>query len=176
MAKAKSNSVAAILSLLLRAIYWLAILAGAACFVFFGIGLLGSLNGGTLELPFMQAISEDVPVGRIVGTLVGTVIFAAGTAFVCDQLRRILTTLADGDPFVPQNGPRLTRIAATIALLEILRNATMFILAGLFELGEGFEPQLSISFTAWGAVIVLFVLAQVFQEGSRLREEEKMTI
>ena len=92
------------------------------------------------------------------------------------QLRRILQTLADGDPFVPQNGPRLTRIAIAIALVELARYVTVFLLNAFVDLGTDQPVRLSINLAAWAAVVALFILAQVFREGTRLREEEKMTI
>ena len=77
---------------------------------------------------------------------------------------------------MPENGPRLTRIAFAIALIEIARTAATIIISALVDVGEGYRPTISINLALWGAVVVLFVLAQVFREGTRLREEEKMTI
>ena len=44
------------------------------------------------------------------------------------------------------------------------------------DLGEGYVAQININLAVWGALVVLLILAQVFKEGTRLREEEKMTI
>ena len=176
MANANTNSMAAVLSLIVRVIFWLSIIFGAFFFVIIGLGLLGSLNGGALNLPPVQALAQGVPPGRLVAVLVGIVVAATGIAYVCSQLRRILSTLAEGDPFVPENGPRLTRIAFAIALIEIARTAATIIISALVDVGEGYSPTISINLALWGAVVVLFVLAQVFREGTRLREEEKMTI
>jgi hypothetical protein len=38
------------------------------------------------------------------------------------------------------------------------------------------HPSLGINFVVWAAVAALLILSQVFREGTRLREEEKMTI
>ncbi|MCF6329465.1 MAG: DUF2975 domain-containing protein [Henriciella sp.] len=176
MANANTNSMAAVLSLIVRVIFWLSIIFGAFFFVIIGLGLFGSLNGGALNLPLVQALAQDVAPGRLVAVLVGIVVAASGIAYVCSQLRRILSTLAEGDPFVPENGPRLTRIAIAIALIEIVRTVATFVIAALVDVGEGSQATININLALWGAVIVLFVLAQVFREGTRLREEEKMTI
>jgi hypothetical protein len=37
-------------------------------------------------------------------------------------------------------------------------------------------PRMSTQFILWISVAALFVLSQVFREGTRLRDEEKMTI
>lgn len=176
MANANTNSIAAVLSLIVRAIFWLAIIAGGASLLLVGTGLLGSLNGGGVSMPGVEASVENVAPGRLFVAMVGIVVFSVGIAFVCSQLSRILSTLADGDPFVPENGPRLTRIALAIAAIEVVRTVFTLIIAATVDLGDDYEVAITINLAVWGAVIVLFVLAQVFREGSRLREEEKMTI
>ena len=176
MSNTRRNSMAAFLSTVVTVIFWLAIVLGLFLFVILSIGLLGSLNGGELDLPLVEARADGVPVGRIVAALVGLVVFSPGIAFVCAQLRKILSTLAEGDPFVPDNAPRLTSIAIAIGLIELIRMASVLILAATVDLGEGYVANININLAVWGAVIVLFILAQVFKEGTRLREEEKMTI
>ena len=176
MTQPASHSIAALLSFAVRVIFWIAILVGIIGFVLVGTGVLGSLNGGVVKLPGMATYVENVQPGRLLVAMVGIIVFAAGIAFVCSQLRHILRTLAEGDPFVPENGPRLTRIAVAIALIELIRNAAVFGLAQVVDLGDGFTPRLSLNLAAWGAVLTLIVLAEVFKEGSRLREDQQMTI
>ena len=93
--------------------------------------------------------------------------------FVCLELRKILATLTAGDPFVPENAVRLTRIAIAIAVTQLLRYA-IAIVVGLVV--DGTRIQLSFDLIAWASVAALFILSQVFREGTRLRDEEKMTI
>ena len=176
MPNANTNSMAAILSIVVVAIYWLAIIVGIGGFLLIGTGLLGSFNGGVVKMPGMQAYVQDVQPGQLFVAMIGIVVFAVGIAYVCNQLRRILSTLAEGDPFVPENGPRLTRIAIAIAAIEVVRTLATMIAAAAVDLGENFQVRIQINLAVWGAVVVLFILAQVFREGTRLREEEKMTI
>ena len=176
MSEPRKNSMAAFLSTVVTVIFWLAIVFGLFLFVVLSIGLLGSLNGGELDLPLVEARADGVPAGRIVAALVGLAVFAPGIAYVCAQLRKILSTLADGDPFVPENAPRLTQIAIAIGLIEFIRMASVLILAATVDLGDGYVANININLAVWGAVIVLLILAQVFKEGTRLREEEKKTI
>ena len=65
MANANTNSMAAVLSLIVRVIFWLSIIFGTFFFVIIGLGLLGSLNGGALNLPPVQALAQGVPPGRL---------------------------------------------------------------------------------------------------------------
>ncbi len=176
MSSPRKNSMAAVLSTVVTVIFWLAIVLGLFLFMILSIGIAGSLNGGEVALPLVEAKADGVPVGRLVAALVGLVVFAPGIAYNCAQLRRILSTLAEGDPFLPENAPRLTRIAIAIGLIEIVRMASVLILAATVDLGEGYVASININLAVWGAIVVLLILAQVFKEGTRLREEEKMTI
>ena len=173
MSDTHKNSMAAVLSFVLQVVFWLTVTLGFILFVLLTLGIIGSLNGGELSLPGAQLMADDVPMGQLVGALIGALIFFTGFAYVIAQLRRILQTLADGDPFVPENAPRLTRIAMAIGLVEIVRNLAALVTSSMLSLGQ---VSLRIDIAVWGAVIVLLVLAQVFKEGTRLREEQKMTI
>ncbi|MEM1147911.1 MAG: DUF2975 domain-containing protein [Pseudomonadota bacterium] len=176
MSGSRKNSMAAFLSTVVTVIFWLAIVFGGLLFVILAIGLIGSLNGGALSLPFLEARADGVPAGRLAAALIALVVFAPGIAYVCAQLQRILSTLAEGDPFVPENAPRLTHIAIAIGLIEVIRIVAVLILAATIDLGSEYEASININLAVWGAVIVLLILSQVFKEGTRLREEEKMTI
>ncbi|MBO6688971.1 MAG: DUF2975 domain-containing protein [Hyphomonas sp.] len=176
MSEPRKNSMAAFLSTVVTVIFWLAIVLGGFLFIILSIGLLGSLNGGEIDLPLVEARADGVPAGRLVAALVGLVVFAPGIAYICSKLRQILSTLAAGDPFVPENAPRLTRIAIAIGLIEVIRMCSVLVLAATVDLGEGYVANININLAVWGAIIVLLILAQVFKEGTRLREEEKMTI
>jgi hypothetical protein len=48
------------------------------------------------------------------------------------------------------------------------------IFVGLMVTGTSLE--FSVDLIAWASVAALFILSQVFREGTRLRDEEKMTI
>ena len=172
----QQNSMAAFLSMLMQVIIWIAVIAGLIAFLLIGAGLIGSLNGGAVKVPGMETYVDGVKPGQFVAGLAGLVVFAPGIIYVCLQLRRILSTLADGDPFVPENGPRLTRIAIAIGLVELGSYVTVILLNAFVDLGTDQPVRLSINLAAWAAVVALFILAQVFREGTRLRDEEKMTI
>ena len=106
------------------------------------------------------------------GLFVGA-LYLAGVMVIVAQLRRIFATLITGDPFHPDNVGRLRMAAVILAALEIGRYASGALIA-LFHVKNpaesGFSP------TAWFAVLVVFVLAEVFREGARLRREAELTI
>jgi hypothetical protein len=102
---------------------------------------------------------------------------------VVDRLRRIMATLVAGDPFVPENAGHLRVIALGIAVFQILGHMTQGAVAMILTLlgqpiagGETIDVNLQVDFGAWFAVGVLLVFSEVFREGARMRQEQKLTI
>ena len=111
----------------------------------------------------------------VTGSLILGAIYIAGVLVIVGRLRRIFSTLTAGDPFHPDNVRRLRVIGAVLAALELIRYPTALITAWLAPevlATRGFSPNL----TSWFAVLVVFVLAEVFREGARLRREAELTI
>lgn len=100
-------------------------------------------------------------------------IYLAGILVIVGSLRRIFTTLTAGDPFHPDNVARLRLIGLMLAGLEVGRYAVWAVGAVLPGVQRN-EPSLGL--TAWFSVLVVFVLAEVFREGARLRREAELTI
>lgn len=105
---------------------------------------------------------------------------------VTDRLRRIFATLIAGDPFVPENAGHMRVIAFATAGYQILSHVTRGAVAMVMTLLNMDNPvvggrELSVAATnidlgAWFAVLALLVLAEVFREGARMRQEQKLTI
>ena len=176
-AETRQNSMAAVMSGVLLVVIWTAIIGGGLLLIGLSIGLWASLQGGTAELPVGDILVEGLHPSQLAAALASLIVVLPGIVFIGMQLRRVLATLAAGDPFVPANAPRLTRIAIALALMELGRYVviallTMFI--NFNEVGDG--PSLNINLAVWASVAALLVLSQVFREGTRLRDQEKMTI
>jgi len=177
MNRAAPNSVATILRVFVRVIFWATVVFGGLALILLLVGLIASLNGGEVNGFFGGAVSGDLSPSTFLASLAGLVVLVPGIGYICMQLNRILATLAAGDPFVPENAPRLTRIAATIAIMELARYVLILLLSRFADFGEDVEGvRLSVSLVAWVSAAAMLVFAQVFREGSRLREEEKMTV
>ena len=110
----------------------------------------------------------------IVSLLASAALYLAGILVIVGSLRRIFTTLTAGDPFHPDNVARLRLIGLMLAALELGRYAFWAVSAWLAPDLIRREPSLSL--TAWFSVLVVFVLAEVFREGARLRREAELTI
>ena len=85
--------------------------------------------------------------------------------------------MSRSDPFRPENVGRLRLVAVMMIGLEFAGNGlrSLFIAMAprgseVHSSGGWFNP------TAWFAIMVVFVLAEVFREGARLRREAELTI
>lgn len=115
------------------------------------------------------------PTAGLIALLVGVEAYVVCLIVVLNRIRRIIETLVIGDPFRPENVGRLHWIGAGLVLLELASDALRWLVAQTphpaTRAGESwFNP------TAWFAVLVVFVLAEVFREGARLRQEAELTI
>ena len=110
----------------------------------------------------------------VTGGLAAASLYMAGVLVIVGCLRRIFTTLTAGDPFHPDNVRRLRLIGAILAALELGRYAFWGLSAWMLT-GIG-RNRPTLSLTAWFSVLVVFVLAEVFREGARLRREAELTI
>jgi hypothetical protein len=101
-------------------------------------------------------------------------LYVGGILIIVGRLRRIFATLTAGDPFHPTNVRRLRVIGGMLAALELGR----YLLAAAMGWLAPHEASARMGFnpTAWFAVLVVFVLAEVFREGARLRREAELTI
>jgi hypothetical protein len=92
---------------------------------------------------------------------------------VVGRLRKIFATLVAGTPFDIDNARRLRVIGLALMAAEISRLAVRALIWGM----PG-APRFwfEINFVGWFSIAVIFVLAEVFDEGARLRREAELTI
>jgi hypothetical protein len=106
--------------------------------------------------------------------LAGAELSLIGVLVIVQRLRRVFGAMTAGDPFHPDNVRRLRVIALVLALIEI--NSYAFAAIDRFVLGARLPTGFSLNLTAWFAVLVIVVLAEVFREGARLRRDAELTI
>lgn len=95
---------------------------------------------------------------------------------ILGRLRSILATVRAGDPFVLENARRLNAIAFALLALEVLHLMIGGIAKSTAFARLGIHIDWSFSFTPWVAVLLLLVLARVFQHGARMRADLEGTI
>jgi hypothetical protein len=121
---------------------------------------------------------RQLPLTRLLllfGLGVATAYFG-GFMLILRSLRRIFRTLTMGDPFHPDNVRRLRQIGLTLAVVT----GGVWLAQGYVatRLAPGvMDPQgLGELLTPIFSVLIVFVLAEVFREGARLRRESELTI
>ena len=146
----------AILGLLLASI-------GAPGPLFEALGVRPAADRDTLELGMRMIM--------VIG------IAAVPVAYVVlSRLRAIVDTVRDGDPFVTANARRLQTIAWAYLGLELLHLAVGVVAASSSSAAQPLDVDWSFSVTPWVAVLLLFVLARVFDHGTRMRADLEGTV
>ena len=101
--------------------------------------------------------------------------YFGGFVLILRNLRKIFRTLTLGDPFQPDNVRRLRQIGVILAVVTggvfIAQMMIARVAPGVLS-PQGFSDLLTPVFS----VLVVFVLAEVFREGARLRRESELTI
>ena len=96
--------------------------------------------------------------------------------FILKRLVAMVETVRAGDPFVAANAYRLNAIAWLLLALQILS----MIIGGIGEAISTPEHPVDLdagfSINGWLAVLLTFVLARVFAEGTLMREDLEGTI
>lgn len=132
-----------------------------------------------LMLHFVGATNAEESVG-VLGRL--RVIVVAGLVGiglndrVLTRLLAIVDTVRAGHPFVVENARRLQLIAWYVAGIQIAHLIVGAAAASAGPSGQPLDIDWKFSFTPWMAVLLLFVLARVFDHGARMREELEGTV
>jgi len=164
------GSVSSLLKLVLDVIFF-------ALWAALGLLLLAALLALLLpDLALWSRIQAHAARGATLSAgLLAFAIYVAVVLFIVERVRRIFTTLTLGDPFHPGNVARLRSIGFALAGLELINYGVNLVTGWVFR--EEFKTvRFPFNPTAWFAVLVVFVLAEVFREGARLRSEAELTI
>ncbi len=90
---------------------------------------------------------------------------------VLKRLLAIVETVRAGDPFVAANARRLQAIAWALLALQLLSLVIGAIAKAVSTPAHPLHIDAGFSVTGWLAVLLTFLLARVFGEGTRMREE-----
>jgi hypothetical protein len=95
---------------------------------------------------------------------------------ILKRLLAIVATVSDGDPFVAANASRLKAIAWALLALQLLSLVIGAIAKGVSSPKHPVDIDAGISINGWLAVLLTFLLAHVFAEGTRMREDLEGTV
>ena len=95
---------------------------------------------------------------------------------VLKRLLAMLETVRAGDPFVAANASRLQAIAWALLTLQLLGLVIDAIAKSVSTPAHPVDLDAGFSVNGWLAVLLTFLLARVFAEGARMREELEGTV
>lgn len=131
--------------------------------------VMGALGAGPAEGNAARiAGMRQIAVLGILGVMV--------THVVLSRLLRIVATVRDGDPFLAENAGRLRTIAWSVLVLELLHLLVGLVAALASSETAPLDIDWNFSLTRWLSVLLLFVLAQVFEQGARMRDDLQGTV
>lgn len=142
-----------------------------------GVGLVLAIPASFLFEPqFVAFFSKKPPSidpSWLMPILRTWIVFAlpmvAAVHVLLSRLLDVVETVGSGDPFVPENAMRLKTIAWCALALQVLELVFGVMAAAINAAGSNVEWKFSL--TGWLAVVLLFVLARVFEEGTQMRED-----
>ena len=148
-----------------------------------GVLILGLLvTSVVVGEPVMRALGAGSPEANAKLYLGMRLVAVIGLAavpvvhFILIRILAIVDTVSVGDPFVTANAERLQKIAWAVLALELMHLAVGAIATAVSTAAAPFDIDWSFSPTRWVAVLLLFVLARVFEQGARMREELEGTV
>ena len=92
------------------------------------------------------------------------------------KLMQIVDSVHAGDPFVAENGARIQSIAWLLLMAEVLSLVVGALVEFISTPEQPFDTGWRFTLTPWIAVLLLFVLARVFDHGARMREDLEGTV
>lgn len=163
------RSVASLLARLLTTANVFVLIGGVACLVSL-VALLAAPD------VLMDATRDAGDLGLAAGPSLGWVMAGGLSACVftwltLHALARILRAVNDGRAFEPANVGRLRMMGAALAGLQL----GGLLLGSLGPADDG-GTRVSLNLGAWLGVLVVFILAEVFRQGSDMRDENQNTI
>jgi hypothetical protein len=130
---------------------------------------------GTLNIPVVRRG------GLLLGAIASLVVMLTLALLVLGQLRAVFRTLRDGRPFVPANARRIRWVGVGVILGELAWSALVFYAhayarAHFSVEGIQFVARPSINILGIADGMVILAIAEVFKAGTRLEEDQSLTV
>jgi len=152
-----------------------------------GLSLIAAVTFSLL-VPFVLAtrdkvlawlVAQGAPPEAIWGVVSLQLLAAAAAVFAFYFFRhfyRIIDTVGEGDPFVPANAGRLMAMGWISIAGNVLSIPLNLVSQWLSQFSDRFHVDFGMSFAGLLLALVFFILARVFREGARMREDLEGTV
>lgn len=155
-------------------------IVNAVAVVLFIATLIATLPGAELiETRLVRKYGSAINAGSVVVFMQVTMLLALPIGYAIERLlialRAILRTVEEDEPFALANAARLRTIGWMLLIVQVsdLGYGVMAIVARSLHIEFlAWQP----GFTGWIAVLVAFVLAQVFERGAAMRDDLAGTV
>ena len=142
-----------------------------------GIGIFALLVASLVAGDFVfAALGAGVANARLITAMRLIMVIGIGAAplthILLTRLLAIVETVRSGDPFVAGNAARLQTTAWALLGLQLLHLAV----GALSAAARPLDLDWNFSVTGWLAVLLLVVLARVFDHGTRMRDDLEGTV
>jgi|CXWL01.1.fsa_nt_gi hypothetical protein len=134
---------------------------------------------GNYDLTYDNPGGATWPV--VVPALLIGAVAVGGALVIVGRLRRLFDSFSSGEPFRRENAEHLRVIWITMLLIELARYLLLGVVGAIFATvgapdGARANFDVSIDLSTWMSILILIVLAEVFREGARMKEEQELTI
>jgi len=91
--------------------------------------------------------------------------------YVVNRLLELLKTIRFGSPFVKENAVRFRRVGLALLFGEVAK-----VFLNILAMTADAEVDINLHLMTWVAIAAVFVLAEVFHEGARMKEDQDLTV
>jgi hypothetical protein len=167
-----------VLTIMMQAV--LALAAAAVAFAFLGVAFFADSINAEMRAEFGPAIT-DLPTAGVLGLLTLALLLVAALFVFLGKLRGIITSVAEGDPFEPENAERLTAMAWLMLGTYLLTGTAALTSTLVLDWASQFEDvqfagTVGFDLGSILLIITLFILARVFRHGAAMREDLEGTV
>jgi hypothetical protein len=148
----------------------------------FGAAILALLIASPNEQWIMSAfkLSPSPDTDRLILGLQAVAVIGLATVplnyVILNRLLAIVQTVRAGDPFVAENASRLQTIAWALLALQLLSLVVAAIGKSVSTPAHPVDLDAGFSVNGWLAVLLTFLLARVFAEGTDMRQDLEGTV
>jgi Protein of unknown function (DUF2975) len=157
------------------------LVGGAAItFALFAVGFLSDTINSEIHTEYGAAAS-DLPTAAVLSLLALALVSVALIFTFFGKLRGIISTVAEGDPFVPENADRLTAMAWLLLAVYLIVGAMAWVAGAVLAWADQFEEldvtgTFGFDLSSILMIVTLFILARVFRQGAAMRADLEGTV
>lgn len=150
--------------------------------VMLGIGIGAILTVGRTEL-LTEIATSGAPAATVwliaLAMLTGMALLALGFRFF-QELRGIIDSVDEGEPFRPENADRLSRMGWISVIVHVgvlpIAGLSLWLAPYADKVGQDVDVGAGVDISGVLLTLILFILARVFRHGAEMREELEGTV